>query len=137
MSILSFLGTIISPITKLIDSLHTSDAEKGEIKNELVKLENAFAGKVLEYETKLMEAQATVITAEATGHSWLQRNWRPLCMVSFLALIICDSFGFLTVPIADQMWTLLQLGIGGYIGGRSLEKIAKTVPTIVKAIKEK
>ena len=50
-------------------------------------------------------------------------------MLTFLALVVCDSFGLLKFRLADQAWTLLQLGLGGYVVGRSAEKI---VPMIVK-----
>ena len=34
-----------------------------------------------------LEVRGQVVQAEATGESWLQRNWRPLTMVWFSALI--------------------------------------------------
>ncbi len=55
-------------------------------------------------------------------------------MLTFLGLVLADSFGILANPLAPQAWTLLQLGIGGYVVGRSVEKVV--VPT-VKAFKEK
>ena len=61
----------------------------------LKKVENEFNSKVLEYESRLMEAQASIIRSEAGGQSWLQRNWCPIVMLSFLLLVICDSFGLL------------------------------------------
>jgi len=125
MSILSFLGRLIKPATELIDNLHTSAEEKAILKNEMIKIENGLATKVIEYETKLMEAKASVINTEAKGDSWLQRSWRPITMLTFLALIILHYLGVLAFPIADQMWSLLQIGIGGYIVSRGAEKVMK------------
>ena len=132
MGILSLIGGAIKPITSLIDSLHTSGEEKGKLKNELTKLENEISSQILTYETKLMDAQAKVITAEATGASWIQRNWRPITMLTFLVLVVCDSFGLLAFRLAAEAWTLLQIGLGGYVVGRSAEKI---VPKIVDLVK--
>ena len=132
MGILSFLGGAIKPVTDLIDSLHTSGEEKGKLKNELTKLENEISSQILTYETKLMDVQAKVITAEATGASWMQRNWRPITMLTFLVLVVCDSFGLLAFRLAAEAWTLLQIGLGGYVVGRSAEKI---VPKIVDLVK--
>lgn len=134
MSILSFLGSIFTPASKLIDDLHTSSEEKLKLKNELVILENQMTSKILEYEKSLMEAQSKVIMSEAQGQSWMQRNWRPITMLTFLALVVCDSFGLLEFRLASQAWTLLQIGLGGYVIGRSVEKSA---PSIVKAISNK
>ncbi len=134
MSILAIIGSVFKPAAKLIDSLHTSDAEKRELTNQLTVIQNEFAGRVLDYETKLMESRASIINAESTGKSWLQRNWRPLTMLTFLILVVLDSFGLLAFRLATEAWTLLQIGLGGYVVGRSVEKVG---PAIVKAIKSK
>ncbi len=94
-----------------------------------MKVENELTTKVLDYESKLMGAQSSIIKAEATGHSWLQRNWRPITMITFLALVVLDSFGLLKFRLAEEAWLLLQIGLGGYVVGRSAEKI---IPTFKK-----
>ncbi|KRT55049.1 hypothetical protein Ga0074115_11321 [endosymbiont of Ridgeia piscesae] len=48
-------------------------------------------------------------------------------MLTFLALVVFDSFGWLANPLADEAWTLLQIGLGGYVAGRSAEKITYQV----------
>ncbi len=132
MSILNLIGAVFKPAAKLIDSLHTSDAEKRELTNQLTVIQNEFAGRVLDYETKLMESRASIINAESTGKSWLQRNWRPITMLTFLILVVLDSFGLLAFRLATEAWALLKIGLGGYVIGRSVEKVG---PAIVKAIK--
>jgi len=132
MGVLTFLGGLVKPVTNLIDSLHTSDAEKGKLKNELTKIENGMAEKVLGYELELMKAQASVINTEAQGDSWLQKSWRPIVMLTFLALVVLDSFGWLANPLANEAWLLLQIGLGGYVIGRSAEKAVKVLKKEVK-----
>lgn len=86
-----------------------------------------------------IEAQARVIAAEAQGESWLQRNWRPLLMVTCIA-IVANNHLFVPVlgplvksltghalqpaELSDRLWDLMTLGVGGYIAGRSAEKFA-------------
>jgi len=123
MSIFDFLGNIIKPVTDLIDDLTTSDEEKKQLKNELVKLQNNVTVKVLDYQSRLLDSQSKIIEAEAKGQSWLQRNWRPITMITFLLLVCLDSFGVLAFRLSSQAWTLLQIGLGGYVIGRSGEKI--------------
>jgi hypothetical protein len=123
MNILSFIGGIFKPASELIDNMHTSTEEKLTLKNKLTVIENTMTAKVIDYETKLLAAKTSIITAEATGESWMQRNWRPITMLTFLGLVVCDSFGWLVNPLADEAWVLLQLGLGGYVVGRSGEKI--------------
>src|SRR5579872_4338885 len=123
MPILAFLSSLFTPLTDIVTNLHTSDADKMALQNKLVELQNQVSLKVLDYESQLLKAQADIIKAEAAGSSWIQRTWRPITMIVFLVLVICDSFGWLKTPLAPQAWTLLQIGLGGYTAGRSLEKI--------------
>jgi|TARA_R110000744_G_scaffold113011_1_gene211826 hypothetical protein len=123
-NILSFIGEIFKPAAKLIDDLHTSDEEKLTLKNKLTVIQNEMHSKVIDYETKLLASQSSIIIAEASGQSWMQRSWRPITMLTFLGLVVCDSFGWLASPLAAEAWVLLQIGLGGYVTGRSIEKVA-------------
>jgi hypothetical protein len=123
MNILSFIGEIFKPATDLINNMHTSTEEKLTLKNKLTVIENTMTAKVIDYETKLLAAKTSIITAEATGESWMQRNWRPITMLTFLGLVVCDSFGWLANPLAGEAWTLLQIGLGGYVTSRGVEKV--------------
>ncbi|WP_440053359.1 3TM-type holin [Pseudoalteromonas sp. T1lg65] len=122
---------ISSAIGNLVDDLHTSDEEKIQLKNEATRIENIIESKRLELESKRLdleareiEAKAKVVTAESKGHSFLQRNWRPITMLTFLVLIVCDSFGLLAFRLSAEAWALLETGLQGYVVGRTIEKIA-------------
>lgn len=123
MGILSILSDMVQPITNLVDELHTSDEEKLKIKQAMATLDHEYQKQILNAETKALEAQAKNIQAEATGQSWMQCNWRPITMLTFLSLVVLDSFGWLENRLADEAWTLLQIGLGGYVVGRSAEKV--------------
>jgi len=106
--------------------VHDEDTRK-RIELELSALVLGNEYKRLEAE---LEAKKSIIVAEATGHSWLQRNWRPITMLTFVYIIahnfiFAPLFGLKALPIPPDMWALLKLGIGGYIGGRSLEKVVQ------------
>ena len=113
-----------------IDALTTSAEERGKIKLDLVK-------NVLETERAQFEAQAKIITAEAQGQGVLQRSWRPIGMLVFIFIVaynyvIRDLLGMVLsdlpeLAIPPGMWNLLTVGFGGYVVGRSAEKIAKSV----------
>lgn len=125
MSVLSFIGRIFEPAAKLVDEMHTSAEEKLEMQREIKRVENELLNKVIEYETQMLENKTRIITAEATGQSWIQRNWRPITMLTFLGLVVLDSFSILPNPLAEEAWMLLQIGLGGYVVGRSAEKITQ------------
>lgn len=138
MSILSFLGGALKPITGLIDDMHTSTEEKMIAKAALMKLENEITITVLELERQLVESKASIIVAEAQSESWITRTWRPLTMLTFVVLIVLISTGLMDVDslraVPDRLWTLMQIGIGGYLTSRGAEKI---VPGVVAAMKKK
>ena len=132
MNLLKTIVDIIKPVGKIIDDVHTSEEEKAKLKNELFVLQARLQVEVLEYEKTLLSKQAQIITAEAQGNSWLQRSWRPITMLTFLVLVCLDAFGWLAFRLSDQAWVLLQIGLGGYVIGRSGEKIAKPVITAMQ-----
>ena len=133
MGILQLISSIFKPAADLIDELHTSEEERLKIKAEMFQAQQAMTLKMMEYEAKLLDSKTKIITAEAQGQSWIQRSWRPITMLTFLALVVCDSFGWLAFRLAEQAWTLLQIGLGGYVVGRSVEKIA---PKITEAMRK-
>ena len=53
-------------------------------------------------------------------------------MLTFLGLVIADTFGFTTFRLASEAWSLLQLGLGGYVVGRSAEKIIPKITDIMR-----
>ena len=131
-SILGFISNIFKPAAKLIDDIHTSDEERMQLKKELLDLENKLSMKVLEYESQLLQAQSSIITSEATGQSWLQRSWRPITMLTFLLLVLLDTLGVGNLKLPSEAWGLLKIGLGGYVIGRSAEKIAPTIKGVLK-----
>jgi hypothetical protein len=118
----------------MIDNVHTSTEEKLEQKAKLLDLQVGFMEQGLQYELAQLEAKAAIITAEAKSDHFLTATWRPITMLTFLALVVCDQFGLLTFRLAEDAWTLLQLGLGGYVVGRSVEKV---VPAMTDALKKK
>ena len=132
--ITGFVSNIIGPVASLIDSLHTSDEEKLIMKAKLMEIEKDTISKAIDFEETLINAKRDIIVAEAQGESWLQRNWRPILMLvcviivannyivfPYLHLVFPESVMMLELP--DWLWKLMMLGVGGYIAGRSGEKI--------------
>jgi hypothetical protein len=115
-----------------VDNVHTSDAERLALKEPLLRLQTEILSDMVEVEKTILDAQARVIEAEARSDSFLAKNWRPITMLSFLAMIAWGQFG--GPPVPEQMWPLLQIGLGGYVIGRSVEK---TVEVGARALKDR
>ena len=129
---MSFLSNIFSKgasdlvdeVGKVMDTVITSDDEKLKAKEALTKI-------VLNSLNSLQDAQRDVILAEAKGN-WLQRSWRPILMLGFGFIVMYAKFigpaiGLEVPELERSFWVLLELGIGGYVIGRSTEKITDKV----------
>ena len=111
-------------IGKTIDSLSTSDDEKLNAKAKLTEI-------VTSKLTELASYQKEVLVTELQG-SKLQRNWRPIVMLAFAFIVvyakfIAPAFDLPNAELETHFWKLLELGIGGYVIGRSLEKVTDKV----------
>jgi Holin of 3TMs, for gene-transfer release len=120
------LGPVMDVVGKYIDKQADRDKLKAEVEQALIGAGTALAAQ-----------QASVIVTEARGESWLQRNWRPV-----VALVSFFSCWFVIFPYAffvqwgwlpqvrfgeaglQYFFTLTTVCVGGYIGGRTLEKMA-------------
>ena len=129
---LGFISSLISPVADLVDKVHTSDEERLQIKSGLFEVQAGLASQMMDYEARVLEAQSKVVMAEAQGASWLQRNWRPITMLTFLGLVVADTFGLTVFRLASEAWMLLQIGLGGYVVGRSAEKIVPKVADVMR-----
>lgn len=138
---------LAGPVVALIDELHTSDEERLTLKQKFFELQVNLYSKVLEYEGKVVDAQSRVVEAEAKSESWLAANWRPIMMVTFLCLVVNKWTGlsvilgfpqiFIPQEIELELWSLMKIGIGGYVGGRTLEKIAPSVAEAIGNLRSK
>lgn len=114
------LEGVTEAVNGIIDRLSLPAREKRQLQEELTRLFTA-------RERELAEAKSLVVREEAAGN-WLQRSWRPLVMLVFAGIIVAGVFT--NVPMladSSRFWDLLELGIGGYVVGRSGEKIASAL----------
>ena len=121
---LPVIGTIIDKVLNIIDK----SVEDKDLKEKL-KSEIQFTIFTKEYDKimKKLQVQRDIIVAEATGHSWLQRNWRPMVMLMFAYMIahnyiLAPLFGFQMLDIPSDVYQVIKIGLGGYVVGRSIEK---------------
>ncbi len=124
----ALIGPVLKGIFSIIDSVIENKADAGRLKTEIARRQ-------LEFNTTELRGAIRIILAEATG-SWLQKNWRPMLML-IIMLIVANNyllFPYLSMftnkvvvlDLPDKLWTLMIVGVGGYVGGRTLEKSIKT-----------
>jgi len=133
-NILAVLQAIAPSIFKIID-------DAVEDKDMANKLKNEVSMQMLNNQSSIADASAKVVMAEASGESWLQRNWRPMLMVWFSILIGGYWFGFvpinMPIEIVGKLFNLVTIGVGGYVGGRTVEKVATTIAPMLGKVTSK
>tara|TARA_B100000676_G_scaffold302841_1_gene352453 strand:+ start:86 stop:487 length:402 start_codon:yes stop_codon:yes gene_type:complete len=126
---IGLIGSLIPVVGKVLDRVLPDTVEKDKVRAEL-------QASLLEHSASIEKAAASVVVAEAKGESWIQRSWRPITMLSFVVIIVNNyivvpwlkTFGLPAVhlEIPPDMWTLLSLGLSGYIVSRGAEKGIKS-----------
>lgn len=123
------LGGIISVAKDAIGKLFQTDEDKAQAQAILDKT----AG---DLQLEVAKIQGDLLKVDANGNN-LQKSWRPLLMIGFGAvLMVILSINFIIFPIMEvfgkvppfivmpeEIWSLLELVMGGCVVGRSVEKV--------------
>ncbi len=111
-------------ISRVLEKVITIDNDVVETKNEIVQAASSFTG-------KMMRMQKEILLTEMYGNR-LQRSWRPVIMLAFGFVVVYEFFisKVFSLPTADlpsNYWDLLEIGLGGFVIGRSAEKITGAI----------
>ena len=116
------LPAVLSFLNKTIDKVVLDKDQAEQLKADI-------AMQAMKQDSAELQAATSIILAEATGDSWLQRNWRPLLMLWFAGLVGAHWLGFtppnLPESVVINLLDIVQVGVGGYVLGRSGEKMVK------------
>jgi hypothetical protein len=117
---------------KLIDRLWPDPTQRDQAR--LAMLELAQKGELAEFTQR-----AEIVKTEAASENWLASSWRPILMLTFGALIVARWFGWAAPNLSEaeylKLWSIVELGLGGYVIGRTAEKIVPAVATAMKGSK--
>jgi hypothetical protein len=118
-------------ITQVVGNLFPDPTERAKAEADAMR-------QLLAHQSEIESAAAKIINTEAASTHWLAANWRPLTMLVFVGLIVARWFGFAAPGLAEaeylKLWSIVEFGLGGYVVGRSVEKVA---PSIAAAIRRK
>jgi len=123
----------IAPIDKILFNTIDKAVEDKDLAN---KLKADLQTQLLQSHTEELKAAASVVEAEAKA-GWFTASWRPLLMYVLIFILVWNyilgpviKFFFhaaITIDLPGDVWTLLQIGLGGYVVGRSAESVARTM----------
>lgn len=137
LSAIPVIGDIIEKglgvVDKFVEDKDQANRLKAQIRQQIEEQSH-------EEDVAKLKAQAGIIQAEIAGESSVQRTWRPHLMYFIMFLLgfngvivpLGNAIFGLNIPMLEAweaiptpMWQLLMIGMGGYIGGRSGEKIIR------------
>lgn len=134
------IGSLLNLGGKVLDRVIPDPTARAAANLELLKLAQNGELAVLAADTEITKAAADIVKTEAGSSNILTSSWRPILMLVFGGLIVARWFGWSTDGLSEkealELWSIVKIGLGGYVVGRSVEQTAKTVvPAIVAARK--
>jgi len=125
--ILGILGAVLPLFRRVLDLIPDENKRR--------EMEAAFNRELLANQHSIEKAAADIIKTEAASRWAITAAWRPLLMLSLVAILVNNYilapylqaiFGWsVTLAPPPEVWTLLTIGVGGYIVGRSGEKMVQ------------
>jgi hypothetical protein len=131
---LPILGALSPILSKVFDVVDKSIPDR----DLALKLKNELNEQLLKSGTEELKASARIVEAEAKA-GWFTASWRPLLMYVLIFILVWNyilgplvkvlthGLTIITFELPGDVWTLLQIGLGGYVVGRSGESIARTI----------
>lgn len=128
---LPILTAIAGPIVKGLFGIIDQAVEDKDAAN---KIKAEIANRQQELMQTELKGAIDIILAEARGN-WIQRSWRPVLMLVIVAIVannylIVPWLEIFGAPVAvldlpAKLYDLMLVGVGGYIAGRSGEKMVE------------
>ena len=123
----------VAPLAKILFSTIEKSVPDKDLQE---KLKAQLQTQLLQSNTAELQAAAKIVEAEAKA-GWFSASWRPLLMYVLIFILVWNYvlgpvilFFFkasITIQLPGDVWTLLQIGLGGYVVGRSAESVARTM----------
>lgn len=119
---LPVIGKIVGGVTDIIDQKVEDKDLANQLKAELSK-------QAMSMDMSELDAQKSIIVAEAESGNVLTSSWRPLTMLCLVGCVMAHWLGFTPPNLPNEqvlaLLDIVQVGLGGYVIGRSAEKVAK------------
>ena len=123
----------IAPLAKILFSTVEKAIPDKDLQE---KLKAQLQTQLLQSNTQELQAAAKIIEAEAKA-GWFAASWRPLLMYVLIFILVWNyvigpvikvfTGAVISFELPGDVWTLLNVGLGGYVIGRSAESVARTM----------
>jgi hypothetical protein len=129
---IQMLGAV-APLAKILFNTIEKSVPDKDLQE---KLKAQLQTQLLQSNTQELQAAAKIIEAEAKA-GWFASSWRPLLMYVLIFILVWNYIlgpvvkiftgAVISFELPGDVWGLLQIGLGGYVVGRSAESVARTI----------
>ena len=129
---IQMLGAV-APLAKILFNTIEKSVPDKDLQE---KLKAQLQTQLLQSNTAELTAAAKIIEAEAKA-GWFASSWRPLLMYVLIFILVWNYIlgpvikvftgAVISFELPGDVWTLLNVGLGGYVVGRSAESVARTM----------
>ena len=123
----------VAPLAKILFSTIEKSVPDKDLQ---AKLKADMQTQLMQSHTQELTAAAKIIEAEAKA-GWFASSWRPLLMYVLIFILVWNyvigpvikvfTGAVISFELPGDVWTLLNVGLGGYVVGRSAESVARTM----------
>ena len=123
----------VAPLAKILFSTIEKSVPDKDLQE---KLKAQLQTQLLQSNTAELQAAAKIVEAEAKA-GWFASSWRPLLMYVLIFILVWNyvigpvvkifTGAVISFELPGDVWGLLQIGLGGYVVGRSAESVARTI----------
>jgi hypothetical protein len=129
---IQMLGAV-APLAKILFNTIEKSVPDKDLQE---KLKAQLQTQLLQSNTAELQAAAKIVEAEAKA-GWFASSWRPLLMYVLIFILVWNYIlgpvikvftgAVISFELPGDVWTLLNVGLGGYVVGRSAESVARTM----------
>ncbi len=123
----------VAPLAKILFNTIEKSVPDKDLQE---KLKAQLQTQLLQSNTAELQAAAKIVEAEAKA-GWFASSWRPLLMYVLIFILVWNYIlgpvvkiftgAVISFELPGDVWGLLQIGLGGYVVGRSAESVARTI----------
>jgi len=123
----------VAPLAKILFNTIEKSVPDKDLQE---KLKAQLQTQLLQSNTQELQAAAKIVEAEAKA-GWFASSWRPLLMYVLIFILVWNyvigpvikvfTGAVISFELPGDVWTLLNVGLGGYVVGRSAESVARTL----------
>lgn len=128
------IDDIIGAGLQIINKVIPDPAQKAQAELAIIKMKQD--GEFKDIDAKLQEQQEVTKRQanDMASDSWLSKNIRPLVMIYLLVLVTMAGFEILSATGAflNMVQSFTEYGLMFYFGGRTIEKVASMVPSMME-----